>query len=63
MTKQEQITKEFNELRETMESFIRLCPAFPEEKEKVKAIGRAMANVETTLHWKFECWELGLPHL
>ncbi|HEX9232446.1 MAG TPA: hypothetical protein VF849_00065 [Blattabacteriaceae bacterium] len=60
MTKEQKLTEQFNTLTESIKDFIKACPEFPEGFELVKRIGINVANVETTLHWEFNCLELGV---
>lgn len=61
MTKEEKLTSEVVELKLAIREFIKLAPSFNGDCELAKRIGVALANVETNLHWNFDCWELGLP--
>ena len=60
-TKEEKLTEEFNDLIGSIKDFIRQCPEFPNNTELVGKIGANIGKVESTLHWQFDCWELGLP--
>lgn len=57
----EQLTAEVEALKKAIVEFVHACPDFPEGEVLAGNLGRAMANVETTLHWHFDCWKLGLP--
>jgi hypothetical protein len=61
MTKEQKLTEEFNTLTKSIRDLLKECPAFPNDSELVGKIGKNVANVESTLHWEFNCWELGHP--
>lgn len=61
MTKEDVLTKQVNELQQSIRAFIKAAPSFDNSTELAKDIGRKLANVEITLHESFNCWELGLP--
>ncbi len=61
MPKEEKLTAEVEALKTAIKAFIEACPDFPNGNQLAGDIGRALANVETDLHWNFGCCELGLP--
>jgi hypothetical protein len=61
MTKEEKLTQEVQILHKAILAFVEAAPTFENEKTLAQDMGRALANVETTLHWQFDCFELGLP--
>lgn len=61
MSREEKLTEQVKALRLSMGAFIKAAPEFSGELELARTVGVALANVETTLHWEFDCWELGLP--
>lgn len=63
MNKTEKLTKEINELKAAIVAFVNACPDFEQGNHLAGEIGRKMANVETTLHWEFGCWELATPKM
>lgn len=63
MTKEEKLTIQVQELHAAIKALVAAMPEFNGANELVHRIGTAQANVESTLHWDFGCWELGLPTL
>lgn len=61
MTKEEKLTEQVQQLKVSIAAFIEACPDFVGDTVQAKNIAVALANAETTLHWDFSCWELGLP--
>jgi len=63
LTQQEQdlVVQRFRELEEAIKAYVIAAPKFDGETPMAGAIGRALGNLESELHWKCGIWELGLP--
>lgn len=63
MTKETKLAEEFIAMRNAINALIKQCPDFPGAPALVNEVAVRMANVESQLHWYFDCWELATPDL